>query len=73
MCIRDRVLHIDIDPAEINKNIKVYHQVIGDSTDVMKKLIKLIPQQSDVYKRQEYTRNSTHRRPVKVVQDKFKT
>ena len=41
-----KVLHIDIDPAEINKNIKVYHQVIGDSTDVMKKLIKLIPQQS---------------------------
>ena len=41
-----KILHIDIDPAEINKNIKVYHQVIGDSTDVMKKLIKLIPQQS---------------------------
>lgn len=41
-----KVLHIDIDPAEINKNIKVYHQVIGDSTDVMKKLIKIIPQQS---------------------------
>ena len=37
-----KVLHIDIDPAEINKNIKVYHQVIGDSTDVMKKLIKII-------------------------------
>ena len=41
-----KVLHIDIDPAEINKNIKVFHQVIGDSTDIMIKLAKIIPQQS---------------------------
>lgn len=40
-----KVLHIDIDPAEINKNIKVCHQLIGDSTDIMTNLVKLLPQQ----------------------------
>lgn len=40
-----KVLHIDIDPAEINKNIKVFHQLIGDSTDIMNKLVKLLPKQ----------------------------
>ena len=41
-----RIIHIDIDPAEINKNIKVYHQIIGDSTEIMKRLIKLLPRQN---------------------------
>lgn len=41
-----KVLHIDIDPAEINKNIKVYHQLIGDSTEIMNRLVKLLPKQS---------------------------
>lgn len=40
-----KVLHIDIDPAEINKNITAYHKVIGDSADVVEKLLKLLPQQ----------------------------
>ncbi len=41
-----RIIHIDIDPAEINKNIKVYHQIIGDSTEIMKRLIKLLTRQN---------------------------
>jgi acetolactate synthase I/II/III large subunit len=31
-----QVLHIDIDPAEINKNIQTYHHVIGDVQAVLK-------------------------------------
>jgi acetolactate synthase-1/2/3 large subunit len=33
-----KVLHIDVDPAEINKNIVTYHHVIGDIKVVLKKL-----------------------------------
>ena len=41
MCIRDRnakVLHIDIDPAEINKNIPTTASVIGDVKEVLTRL-----------------------------------
>lgn len=37
-----KVLHIDIDPAEINKNIKAYTSVIGDIKEVLKKLIPAV-------------------------------
>jgi len=33
-----RVVHIDVDPAEINKNIATYHHVIGDVKVVLAKL-----------------------------------
>lgn len=33
-----KVLHIDVDPAEINKNIKTYHHVIGDVKEVLKRV-----------------------------------
>lgn len=33
-----QILHIDIDPAEINKNIKTHHHIIGDLKDVLTKL-----------------------------------
>ncbi|NLK97902.1 MAG: biosynthetic-type acetolactate synthase large subunit [Epulopiscium sp.] len=31
-----QVIHIDIDPAEINKNIKTHHYIIGDVKEVLK-------------------------------------
>lgn len=31
-----RILHIDIDPAEINKNIQTFHHVIGDVREVLR-------------------------------------
>ncbi len=34
-----RVLHIDVDPAEINKNIKAQYQVTGNAKDVLSALI----------------------------------
>ncbi|MBR1443845.1 MAG: biosynthetic-type acetolactate synthase large subunit, partial [Firmicutes bacterium] len=31
-----KVLHIDIDAAEINKNISVYHSIVGDCSEILK-------------------------------------
>ncbi len=40
-----KVIHIDVDPAEINKNIKAYASVIGDANEVLKKINEKLPQQ----------------------------
>lgn len=34
-----KILHIDIDAAEINKNIKAYAGIVGDVKDVLKRLL----------------------------------
>lgn len=41
-----KILHIDIDPAEVNKNIIVDYNVVGDLAYVLKELNSLLPQQS---------------------------
>ncbi len=46
-----KILHIDIDPAEINKNIRTYHHVIGDVREV---LIKMKGLMKDSYKHEEW-------------------
>lgn len=33
-----QVLHIDIDPAEVNKNVLTHHYIIGDIKEVLKRL-----------------------------------
>ena len=38
-----KVLHIDIDPAEIGKNIPVYVALVGDVKEVLQKLIDKLP------------------------------
>ena len=43
---RAKILHIDIDPAEINKNVKVDLSIEGDVKDVLKELNKKITKQS---------------------------
>ena len=43
---RAKVLHIDIDPAEINKNVKVDLSIEGDVKDVLKELNKKLNKQS---------------------------
>ena len=43
--VNAKVLHIDIDPAEINKNIKTTESIIGDVKDVLSKLNEKIEQQ----------------------------
>ncbi len=41
-----KVLHIDIDPAEVNKNIIVDYNVVGNLTYILKEMNKALPQQS---------------------------
>ena len=41
-----RVIHIDIDPAEVNKNVKVYHKIVGDIAQVLDKINSSLSQQS---------------------------
>lgn len=40
-----KVIHIDVDAAEINKNIKAYASVVGDLKLVLKDLLEVLPQQ----------------------------
>lgn len=41
-----KIIHIDIDPAEINKNIKATTSIIGDAKEILKKLNSELEQQS---------------------------
>ncbi|MDD3165188.1 MAG: biosynthetic-type acetolactate synthase large subunit [Oscillospiraceae bacterium] len=41
-----RIIHLDIDRAEINKNVHVDRPLIGDAKDVLQKLLPQITQQS---------------------------
>jgi acetolactate synthase-1/2/3 large subunit len=38
-----KIIHIDIDPSSIEKNIKVDCPIVGDAKEVLKQLIELIP------------------------------
>jgi acetolactate synthase-1/2/3 large subunit len=33
-----KILHIDVDPAEINKNISAHYEIMGDAKDVLRRL-----------------------------------
>ena len=37
-----RIVHVDIDPTSISKNVKVDIPVVGDAADILEKLIELI-------------------------------
>lgn len=41
-----KILHIDIDPAEINKNIKVDYSIVGDLRKVLDRINRKLPQQA---------------------------
>ncbi len=41
------ILHIDVDPAEVGKNVPTLASVIGDAKEVLNKLIPLIPKQEN--------------------------
>ena len=37
-----RIIHIDIDASEINKNVKVYDSVVGDVKTILKELLPMV-------------------------------
>jgi acetolactate synthase I/II/III large subunit len=39
-----QILHIDIDPSEIGKNIRAYHSLMGDVSDMLGRLNGLVPE-----------------------------
>lgn len=41
-----KILHIDIDPAEINKNVVSHHSIIGDVREVLKRLNSMLSKQN---------------------------
>ncbi|MBZ4670659.1 MAG: ilvB [Oscillospiraceae bacterium] len=41
-----KILHIDIDPAEVNKNVCADHKVVGNLKYVLQRLNSILPQQS---------------------------
>ena len=43
-----RVIQIDIDPAEINKNVKVDSYIIGDIKEVLKKLFPMVNEKENI-------------------------
>ncbi|MNO49681.1 Acetolactate synthase large subunit [compost metagenome] len=42
-----KIIHLDIDPAEINKNVKVDASVIGDVRETLRKLIPLVEKKNN--------------------------
>ncbi len=44
---RAKILQLDVDPAEINKNVVVSSQVIGDVTEILKKLNSVVEQKDN--------------------------
>ena len=40
-----KIVHIDIDRSEINKNVRTYHHIVGDAKDVLRMLDERLPQQ----------------------------
>jgi len=42
-----KVIHIDIDPAEINKNVQVDHAIIGDAKEILIRINKKLKQQDN--------------------------
>ena len=48
-----RIVHIDIDPSEINKNIIADYSIVGDVKEVLKELLKYVkPQKRDAWQKQ---------------------
>lgn len=40
------IVHVDIDPSSISKNIRVHYPVVGDAKTVMRQMLELLPPES---------------------------
>ena len=53
-----KIIHVDIDPTSISKNIKVDIPIVGDSKNVIKKMIEIADEEKDEFK--AYRSSITH-------------
>lgn len=51
-----KIVHIDIDPATIDKNIRVHCPIVGDAKQVLKQMLELIPSDLKVDRREWFGR-----------------
>lgn len=63
-----KIIHIDVDPAEINKNVLVTVSIIGDLKEVLQKLNKLVEKRSN-HEWMLYITNMMKKYPVKYNND----
>lgn len=45
-----KIIHVDIDPTSISKNIKVDIPIVGDSKNVIKKMIEVVDEEKEEFK-----------------------
>ncbi len=45
-----KIIHVDIDPTSISKNIKVDVPIVGDTRNVLLHMLKIIEEEKDLYK-----------------------
>jgi acetolactate synthase-1/2/3 large subunit len=45
-----RVIHVDIDPTSISKNIKVHVPIVGDTKNVLHKMLEIIAEDKESFK-----------------------
>jgi acetolactate synthase I/II/III large subunit len=67
---RARVIHIDIDPAEIGKNVRVDVPIVGDVKQVLKPLLKLLTPNKHIEWIQQL---DTWRKEHPMVSDRIKS
>ncbi|MBI4950327.1 MAG: biosynthetic-type acetolactate synthase large subunit [Deltaproteobacteria bacterium] len=58
------IVHVDIDPTSISKNVRVDIPIVGDVRDVLKEMIRLIPAQKEL---------KAHKESLKDWHDQLKT
>ena len=45
-----RIIHVDIDPSSISKNVTVDVPIVGDARNVLARMVKLLKEQGEVWK-----------------------
>ncbi len=65
-----KVVHIDIDPSSISKNVKVDVPIVGDAKQVLVQLIKEIRRTSDIGEWLSHVESLKKKYPMRYRQDK---
>src|SRR3972149_9910997 len=47
-----KIVHIDIDPSTIDKNIRVHCPIVGDAKQILKQMLELIPSNLQIDRRE---------------------